>query len=579
MASYGMRRLISNDYGNTWRQNTSSPTYVPSITSPKSPKRIRNPLLPPSPRNGVRYLEPEQTQHQYNIQRQQSRHHSYNNDLNLFQTHKNNPQIARQRELLLQQRREQSQQLQSPSKQSYQNPFKSPTKQQPSKPKIPYISAKDLNDETDDFLRQSSQSDRSHVTRNKKQHLSIYPTNSTSHHTTTENDIPEHFINPMANRVSPAADRWRMRQKYDRWGKVSVLQDNLDTGYHTEQTKVIHTKKDQLRKELLEQMKISEMKRKREMEEKRAELDRMKKLTEMQKEMTMREQKLKIESQQKMRAELQKFADIQSKAARIRKQRELNDDRQFLEQTRIKEQAEQQKLYQKALKEQKRWSDMKIENDKFAKQKEFENEKIKQQDMRTMKLYGQILEKEERKRKQFLKDMQKEMGQRDEINYKILEQKQKELLEEEQRLLRYQQMRDQELLKKDIDYVQNKKHKENEYKSYLEQQMIEKQKAKQAEIERMRMERIELERMIKKQEEDKRDEIYNRKRNQNEYGQALRRQEQETHQHRVRDEYYMQDRERKYHKQYLEPKQTLSQDVIGAFPRESVSRRDRRYLQ
>ena len=208
-----------------------------------------------------------------------------------------------------------------------------------------------------------------------------------------------------------------------------------------------------------------------------------------------------------------------------------------------------------------------------------EAQKQRERDMESMKLYAEILEKEEVKRKQFLKDIQREMGQKAEINYKILEEKQKKLLAEEQRLLRYQQLRDQELLKQDINRVQEKKRKGHQYQQFLREQMQEKYRAKQAEIERMRKERIELEENIKLAEEQKLNELYARKRSKSEYAEQLRRQQREDIEHRFRGEFAMKEREKTYHRQYLEPKDRFSCDVIGVFPRESPSRRDRRYLQ
>ena len=154
------------------------------------------------------------------------------------------------------------------------------------------------------------------------------------------------------------------------------------------------------------------------------------------------------------------------------------------------------------------------------------------------------------------------------------------LLAEEERLLRYQQLRDQELLQKDRNRVEERKKKGNAYKSYLRQQMLEKQRAKQAEIERMRKERIELEQHIKNAEEQKRNEMYARRRTKSDYAEELRRQQRDDVQHRLRNEYVMGDRERAYHAAYLQPKPRFSEDVIGVIPRQSPSRREsRRYLQ
>ena len=164
------------------------------------------------------------------------------------------------------------------------------------------------------------------------------------------------------------------------------------------------------------------------------------------------------------------------------------------------------------------------------------------------------------------------MGQKAEINYKILEEKQKKLLAEEQRLLKYQQLRDQ-LLKQDINRVQEKKRKGHEYQKFLREQMEEKQRAKQSEIERMRKERFELEEHIKLAEQQRLNELYARKSSKSDYAEQLRRQHREDVEHRFRGEFAMREREKTYHRQYLEPNDRFSRDVISVFPR------DRRYLQ
>ena len=121
--------------------------------------------------------------------------------------------------------------------------------------------------------------------------------------------------------------------------------------------------------------------------------------------------------------------------------------------------------------------------------------------------------------------------------------------------------------------------KGNEYQSYLRQQMEEKQRAKKAEIERMRKERIELEQHIKDAEKQRLDELYARKKSKSEYAAELQRQQRDDLEHRFQNEFAMGNKEREYHRQYLEPTQRMNQDVIGAFPRESPTKRDRRYLQ
>ena len=88
---------------------------------------------------------------------------------------------------------------------------------------------------------------------------------------------------------------------------------------------------------------------------KTTDLEEMKKLTEMQKQMELQERKTKLESQNRLRGQLMKFAAVQDTANKIRRQKELNDEKYYLEQSMMKQREQEQKEYQKALKEKKRW--------------------------------------------------------------------------------------------------------------------------------------------------------------------------------------------------------------------------------
>jgi len=573
-----MRGLLSHEYSFKKQALPSSPSYIPSLPSCKSPKRVNNPLLPVSPRRG--YLN--QSQHQYGVKRQEYRNNPhFNNDLDLFSTH-SNTHYNRQREQLLQQRQQQSKLTSSKTSSPLRAQSSRPAKQQQLKSPLTghhavHTQHQNVQPQCNREMYGKCNNDQT-VSGDNMGHL----ISSTSALNLDCKDIPSYFLDPKAQRISPKADQYRIRQKYDDWGHVQRLHDQLDHDYSQQHRRMDHTKKSTVKQDLLEQMKQNEEKQKRVQQQKRRDYDEMQRKIEEDRIKEQREREQKYSNQRKLKEELDQFGSVQSTISEYQKQKDRELEMQWIQEGRQRAQQERDRQCRERQKEKDRWSQIYRENEEHQKRREEDKEKEKLRDIRSMEMYSQMLAEEEMKRKQHLLKMQKCQDQKDAINFRFLEQKQKKLLEEEQRLLRYQQLREQSLTQQDQHKRSKRNHQEKAHKSFLQKQIEEKQQQKLKEIERTRRERIELEQEIQRQEDDHRRTMENKRRVVSDYAAELEKQQRENYEKQVKGQFYMNESDRLYHRQYLEPQATTNKEIIGSFPRESPSRRDLqryKYLQ
>ena len=394
--------------------------------------------------------------------------------------------------------------------------------------------------------------------------------------------IPNYFLDPMSQRISPKADQYRVRKQYDDWGRVQKLHDQLDTDYSHQHRAVDRCKKSTVKQELLEQMKQNEERQRLQQAQKRRDFEEMQRKIEEDRASEQREREHKYAAQKQLKEELDRFGTVQSTISHFHEEKDRALELQWIEEGKARARQERDRQSAKAQRERERWSAIYAENQQHQKLKDEELRREKAADIQSMKVYSTMLEGEEMKRKQRLQATQKTMDQRDAINFRFLEEKQQKLLAEESRLVNYQRLREEAMDKQDQQKRQTLQKTQVVYKSFLQQQIEEKQRQKKVEIERMRRERVELEQEIKRQEESHQRSVEKKQRAVNDYAADLQRQKMENYERQIKGQFHMNDNERLYHRQYLEPKATMGQDVIGCFPRESPSRRDMqrfKYLQ
>lgn len=564
-----MQNLLSHDYSH--KRPSASPTTSPRYPSDpeRTPRRVRNPLLPPSPRgisrNRISYL-PEQNEHQRRLTKQAQIVQQHQNDLNLFTNHRTirDSQSNQQRQQIRDARKRESHTHTQPQ------PTYNAHLAVPALATLPVVTDHLQPVQSADLMDFRSDANLKPNTDTERDNKIKVDTNI---------DVAAHFVDPMSTRKSTRGSQYRMRQQYDPWGHVLQLQDRLDAQYAEQHRQLDLSKKVQMKEQLEAQMHAQQLQSQQRDERKRADFAEMQKKIAAERVEVQKEREAKYAAQKQHRAELDRFEHVQQHINAVQFSKERAMSRKWLEEGKQRDAEERQRKRDRAKQEKQRWDAIYAENVLHQQQREVELQNEKEKDIAAMAQYQLRLDREESKRVNFLSDMQRSTDARDAVNFRVLEKRQQKLMAEEERLLRYQQLREQDLAKKDAQRKGQRDRGKVSYKSFLEQQMQEKQMAKQQEIERTRMERVALEQQIGRQQADHERAMRQKKRLVSEYARDLDKQQSEERDRQIKSQFELSAKERSYHKQYLEPN-GLDKNIIGIFPRESPSDRQmKQYLK